>query len=196
MILGCNISDAHRPTIPFLPRGTPRSPVPPALPPAGLFGGPLSLQVPPQVVIPHVDPLHLHVGPEGVGDPEKALRLDFKALQPLNPEGPQRVEPPVLGNSVARRGMILAVGEDGWARGRVLPVRSDHPPVRHSADHAAAGEAGAGPAPAVRAGRHADGGASTGGVVSAGTGPDCGFPNLHRSGKHNPGQPKPGSEYP
>ena len=42
-------------------------------------------QVPPQVVIPHVDPLHLHVGPEGVGDPEKALRLDFKALQPLNP---------------------------------------------------------------------------------------------------------------
>ena len=131
-----------------------------------------------------MDPLHLHVGPEGVGDPEKALRLDFKVLQPLNPpEGPQRVEPPVLGDSVARRGMILAVGEDGWARGRVLPVRSDHPPVRHSADHAAAGEA-------------ADGGASTGGVVSAGTGPDCGFPNLHRSGKHNPGQPKPGSEYP
>ena len=108
--LGCNIADAHRPTI------------------------------------PHVDPLHLHVGPEGVGDPEKALRLDFKALQPLNPpkRGPQRVEPPVLGDSVARRGMILAVGEDGWARGRVLPVRSDHPPVRHSADHAAAGEAGAG----------------------------------------------------
>ena len=108
---------------------------------------PVILPGTPQVVIPHVDPLHLHVGPEGVGDPEKALRLDFKALQPLNPQGrgPQRVEPPVLGDSVARRGMILAVGEDGWARGRVLPVRSDHPPVRHSADHAAAGEAGAGP---------------------------------------------------
>ena len=46
---------------------------------------PVILPGTPQVVIPHVDPLHLHVGPEGVGDPEKALRLDFKALQPLNP---------------------------------------------------------------------------------------------------------------
>ena len=83
--LGCNISDAHRPTIPFLPRGTPRSPVSPALPSRRALRRPVILPGTPQVVIPHVDPLHLHVGPEGVGDPEKALRLDFKALQPLNP---------------------------------------------------------------------------------------------------------------
>ena len=56
-----------------------------ALPSRRALRRPVILPGTPQVVIPHGDPLHLHVGPEGVGDPEKALRLDFKALQPLNP---------------------------------------------------------------------------------------------------------------
>ena len=166
---GYNIAGAHRPTIPFLPRG----PLARQSPRRALRR-PVILPGTPQVVIPHVAPctctlvrkgrpasrawcpagppggvgLEVTGHPEGVGDPEKALRLAFKALQPLNPprgaaEG--RTACPGRFCGPYRRGMILAVGEDGWARGRVLPVRSDHPPVRHSADHAAAGEAGAGP---------------------------------------------------
>ena len=88
---------------------------------------PVILPGTPQVVIPHVAPctctlvrkgrpasrawcpagppggvgLEVTGHPEGVGDPEKALRLAFKALQPLNPprggrRGPNRLSWAIL----------------------------------------------------------------------------------------------------
>ena len=57
------------------------------------------------------------------------LRLDFRPFQPLDfpPHRPSKVETPVLGDPVALRGMILAVGED-----RMLPGEEFFPLARPS----------------------------------------------------------------